>query len=300
MIKWSKKARWITLVQVKVGLAFLVLLISTSTSAQETAAFFKQNCASCHTIGGGKLTGPDLKGVLERKDREWLQKFIVNPQSVMDSGDAYAQALLEEARGVVMPTVVGMNAEQAGFLLDLIEAESALEESQFKGVQISNEPFTQKDIDTGFDIFTGRQQLKNGGPACFSCHNIPGVGMLGGGSLYKQKGADDKQKADLTKVYERLQGRTVLSTWLMSPATPTMMSVFKDAGLEKNEIHALVALFEDTAKQGEVSQAGAQLTFALLGTALAVLLLLLFDVVWSGRFVAVRRPLVDSEKIVRP
>jgi cytochrome c2 len=32
--------------------------------AQEAADFFRQNCANCHTIGDGRLTGPDLKGVL--------------------------------------------------------------------------------------------------------------------------------------------------------------------------------------------------------------------------------------------
>ncbi|MCF6285158.1 MAG: cytochrome c [Candidatus Hydrogenedentes bacterium] len=267
-----------------------VLLACASVQAQETAAYFKQNCMSCHTIGGGKLTGPDLKGVTERKDREWLTSFIVNPKAKVDSGDAYALQLLDEARGVVMPTIAGIDAEQAGFLLDLIEAESALEESQFKGIQISNEPFTQKDIDTGLAIFTGRQSLKNGGPACFSCHNAPGVGVLGGGRL-------DPVKADLTKVYERLQGRTVLSTWLMSPATPTMQSIFKNASLEKDEIYSLVAYFENSAQHGEVGQASAQLTFALFGIVGAALALVLFDVIWNGRFVAVRRPLVDSEKL---
>lgn len=267
-----------------------VLVAYSSVEAQETAAYFKQNCMSCHTIGGGRLTGPDLKDVTKRKDREWLQSYIVNPKAKIDAGDAYVLKLLDEARGVVMPTIAGMDAEQAGYLLDLIEAESALEESQFKGVQISNEPFTQKDIDEGLAIFTGRQPLKNGGPPCFSCHYAPGIGSLGGGRL-------DPVKADLTKVYERLQGRTVLSTWLMSPATPTMQSVFKDAPLDKDEIHALVAYFEDSARHGEVGQASAQLTFALFGIVGAALVLVLFDVIWNGRFVAVRRPLVDSEKL---
>lgn len=278
-----------------VGLSRLTLVLGmilahSTAQAQETAAYFKQNCASCHTIGGGRLTGPDLKGVTERKDREWLQSYIVNPQAKIDSGDAYALQLLDEARGVVMPTIAGMDAAQAGYLLELIEAESALEESQFKGIQISNEPFTQKDIDAGLALFTGRRALKNGGAACFSCHFVPGVGFLGGGRL-------DPVKADLTKVYERLQGRTILSTWLMSPATPTMSSVFRSAALEQDEIHALVALFEDSARHGETSPAAAQLSFSLLGIVGAALVLVLFDVVWKGRFVAVRRPLVDSERL---
>lgn len=261
-----------------------------TAQAQETADYFRQNCASCHTIGGGRLTGPDLKNVTERQEREWLRTYILNPQAKMDSGDAYSLQLLEEARGVVMPAVVGMTLEQADYLLDLIEAESALEESQFKGLQISSEPFTQADIDRGFAIFTGRQKLTNGGPACYSCHTIPGIWGLGGGHL-------DPKLADLTRVYERLQGRTVLSAWLMAPATPIMQSVFGDAALESNEIHALVALFENRAQMGEAKPSVSQLAFALLGVAGAVLVLVVFDLVWKGRFVAVRRPLVESERL---
>src|SRR5690606_2738460 len=47
----------------------------------EPAADFKQNCMSCHTVGGGRLVGPDLKDVTERKDREWLTRFILDPKS---------------------------------------------------------------------------------------------------------------------------------------------------------------------------------------------------------------------------
>ena len=71
--------------------------------AQETAAYFKANCASCHTIGGGRLTGPDLKDVVKRageagKDRDWLITYIQDPQRMINSGDPYATRLLQEAR----------------------------------------------------------------------------------------------------------------------------------------------------------------------------------------------------------
>ena len=78
-------------------LAFVVgtLWPSATVEAQETADYFRQNCASCHTIGGGRLTGPDLKNVWERQDEEWLRSFILNPQAKLDSGDAYALQLLD-------------------------------------------------------------------------------------------------------------------------------------------------------------------------------------------------------------
>ena len=57
------------------ALSALLLWGSEITWAQDTAAFFKQNCTSCHTIGGGRLTGPDLKDVTTRKDRAWFVQF---------------------------------------------------------------------------------------------------------------------------------------------------------------------------------------------------------------------------------
>src|SRR5690606_36048558 len=35
----------------------LLLLLPAIAAAQDAADFFRQNCVSCHTIGGGRLTG---------------------------------------------------------------------------------------------------------------------------------------------------------------------------------------------------------------------------------------------------
>ena len=94
----------------------LLLLLGMGTGAawaQDRVDDFRLNCTSCHTIGGGRLVGPDLHNVGERKDRAWLARFIVDPQGVIDSGDAYAMKLLEEARGVKMTAVPGMTLDRA-------------------------------------------------------------------------------------------------------------------------------------------------------------------------------------------
>ena len=119
----------------------LYCLLPGILPAQETADYFRQNCMSCHTIGGGRLTGPDLKNVHERADQDWLMRFIRNPRGMIESGDAYAQQIYEDSRRVMMPVVAGMNEDRARALLNLIVAESGLEESQFKGLQISDRPF---------------------------------------------------------------------------------------------------------------------------------------------------------------
>jgi cytochrome c2 len=42
----------------------------------EAAATFNGRCTACHTYGKGIKVGPDLKGVTERRKRDWLLKFI--------------------------------------------------------------------------------------------------------------------------------------------------------------------------------------------------------------------------------
>lgn len=41
--------------------------------------FTQKGCNGCHKIGGGKLVGPDLKGVTARRDKQWLAKMILRP-----------------------------------------------------------------------------------------------------------------------------------------------------------------------------------------------------------------------------
>ncbi len=263
------------------GLALLVLSVH-SAGAQEAAETFRQTCMSCHTIGGGRLVGPDLKNVEERQDREWLAKFILDPKGTMDSGDPYALKLREEAGGALMPPVPGMTSKRAEALLDLIAAESALETSQFAGLDLGDEPFTALDIRRGEEIFVGYRKLVNGGPACLSCHTVGDLPQLSGGTL----------GPDLTRVFERLQGRKNLASWLLAPATETMLPVFAGRAMTQEEIVPLVAFFEDVAQQRREDTGSARLLFLLLGLGGAAFGFVLADGLWRRRFRGVRRQLV--------
>ncbi|MBI4906579.1 MAG: cytochrome c [Acidobacteria bacterium] len=269
----------------RIGICCGVLLAAACRAwGQEPADFFRENCTSCHTIGGGRLTGPDLKGVQDRKEREWLVRFLSNPQAMLDSGDPYAQKLQQEARGVVMPAISGMNRNRAESLLNLIAAESKLEKSQFIGLQITDRPFTSAEIAQGKTVFLGIQHLVKGGPSCVSCHTARDLGGLGGGKL----------GPDLTLVFERLEGRKQLAAWLTAPPGPTMSPIFKRHALQSEEILPLVAFLEDEAKKGGEDQSAAPLTFLLLGLGGAAFSLVMFDSAWKARFRAVRKPLVLS------
>ena len=50
---------------------------------------------SCHTIGGGKLVGPDLKGVTERRKEDWLRKWLKNPDAMLQT-DPIAKEMLKQ------------------------------------------------------------------------------------------------------------------------------------------------------------------------------------------------------------
>jgi mono/diheme cytochrome c family protein len=271
-----------------VALALSLGLVPPNGRAQQAADFFQQNCLSCHTIGGGRLTGPDLKDVSQRKDRSWLERFIQNPQALLNSGDPYAVQLHQEARGVVMPTIPGLTPQMATWLLDLIEEESQLPKSRFAGITISDRPFTPADVTLGMELFQGTRKLTGNGPSCISCHTLGTLEGLGGGKL----------APDLTMVYERLGGRKAVGAWLSAPATPTMQALFKNSQLQPEEILPLLSLFEDAARRSPYATAGSgpQFNFFLAGFVGVCVALAIMGWVWRGRFRNVRRSLVSGAR----
>lgn len=271
----------------------LVVLLMTSSAltaarqepvSEETLEYFQVNCASCHTIGGGRLAGPDLKGVSERREFDWLTSFIQDPAAVIQSGDPYALELLSTANGVVMPTIPGLDRARAQKLIEMIRSESALEKSRFAGLQLPERPLTEADVARGWDYFLGAERFQNGGPPCASCHTMAGIGGLGGGLL----------GPDLSAAYGRLEGRKALGAWLASPPSPVMQPVFKGHALESEEILALVAAMKGAAESGAGAAESRRLPFILVSIGLAALLMVLCDLAWKTRFRSVRRALVEN------
>ena len=64
-------------------------------------ALFNANCAACHNLDR-KMTGPALRGVSAKYDKEWLYKWIKNSSALIKSGDAKAIAIYEEYNKSVM------------------------------------------------------------------------------------------------------------------------------------------------------------------------------------------------------
>lgn len=105
-------------------LGLLLLSLSFSVKAQDGEALFKQNCTACHSIGGGKLVGPDLKGVTERRKEEWLIKFIRSSQSLVKAGDKEAIALLKEYNQIPMPDHTVFSDEQIKSIITYLSKQS--------------------------------------------------------------------------------------------------------------------------------------------------------------------------------
>lgn len=105
-------------------LLFLTLIVLTpafynSSNAQE-GKDLSTVCMACHTIGGGKLIGPDLKGITERRDEAWLIKFIQNSQAMVQAGDPDAVAIFQEYNNIPMPPN-NLTDDQVRSLLSYIE-----------------------------------------------------------------------------------------------------------------------------------------------------------------------------------
>ena len=84
-------------------LTFLFTFPLNSFSQNDDGAqIFKTNCISCHTIGGGRLIGPDLEGITKKRKTDWLKKWINSSSDLIASGDADAIAIFEEYNKVAM------------------------------------------------------------------------------------------------------------------------------------------------------------------------------------------------------
>ena len=266
--------------------AFLLLSPGAPARAQDTEAFFNQYCAACHTIGGGRLIGPDLKNVTDRQDRFWLQMFVLDPEDVVGLGDPYAKRIVEEAGGIVMPHISEVTPQIAEALLDFIEAKSRADGAAAPDDETAYRSLTPEEVERGRRFFLGAATLSSGAAPCFSCHTTQGAGAPGGGRF----------GPDLSQVFERLEGRKALGAWLAAPPTPTMRASYVSGALTPAEVSALVAFLEAEAAAGGSATWRSVLQLLLFGASGMAIALVAVGCVWRRRFRAVRRPLVDESR----
>ena len=105
-------------------LTVVALLFQMHAYAQNDGELlYKSYCMACHTIGSGRLVGPDLIGVNEKYEEGWLISFIQSSQTMVKAGDEKAVKVFNEYM-VPMPDQP-LNDEQTKVLLNYIQTQSA-------------------------------------------------------------------------------------------------------------------------------------------------------------------------------
>jgi mono/diheme cytochrome c family protein len=88
---------------------------------------FRTRCATCHGVGatdGFVRQGPDLLGVVERRDPAWLARWIREPDAMLAEKDPLASELLAAWRNVPMPNM-RLEVDDVEAVLEYLRDESA-------------------------------------------------------------------------------------------------------------------------------------------------------------------------------
>lgn len=296
----ARAARWLRA-------AFLTLMILLGPLTRAEAApesqsgtpgetVFQQKCAACHTIGGGKLVGPDLQGTTARREADWLKRMIAAPDKLLASGDPLANQLLKEYNNIPMPNL-GLTAREVEELMAFLATrdDGAAPAATAPGSATSTVPASSStaavlaltgSADAGQRIFDGAARLQNGGMSCIACHSAEGVGPLGGGTL----------GPDLTQVQTRY-GREGLAAALGSLPYPSMLSIFADKPLTPAEQADLLAFFAATSQQGEPSTRQNLLITVGVGSGLAGTLFLGITFFWPRQRLSIAQRLRKNGKL---
>ena len=250
-----------------------ILILSGPVQAQDAEQgreTFQTLCAACHTIGGGRLVGPDLQGVAERRSEQWIIDFVQHSQALVQAGDADAVALFEEYNRVPMPDQA-LSADEIRGVLAHIGSSAGTEAAVAAPATLP--AATDEQVALGRDLFQGKARLAGGGPPCMSCHDVRSEGVVGGGAL----------AIGLTDAVTRLTLPGVGAV-LRNPPFPVMQRAYADRPLTDEEVTALVGFLHRADAEQELYQARAYgMQFLLAGITGAVVLLGLYTLIWRRR-----------------
>ncbi len=266
----------------KTTVVIAIFFISTITlQAQNGEQIFKNSCAACHTVGGGKRVGPDLVGMSTKRSEAWLIKWIKSSQTLIESGDPDAIAAFEAYNKVPMPDQ-NLSDVEIKEVIDYINTKSSAAEVPVAATAAISEPqepikssdiASEEEILLGQHIFEGNKRLANGGAACIFCHNLNTDRIIPGGLLAK----------DLTTVYTRMGGDAGLTGILNAPPFPAMTEAYKNKPMTESEIYAVVSFLNKVEKESTTQTATATnplLKYGFIGFAMWVGIVFL---VWFRR-----------------
>lgn len=202
------------------------------------AAAYAMKCMGCHTIGGGVLTGPDLKNAA-----------TYPRQTVLDG--------IKRMEKNVGPISEGDLAMLADFLL--APDASARIDAHRQQVQMREAAsMAPPNAELGRALFTGRTAFANGGAACAACHQADGRG----GNL----------AVSLEDSFTRL-GAQPLQATTEAPGFPVMRAIYTPRPVSKQEALHIVKYLEEISKN-PVAPVNLPMHLAGIGGTALVLVLL--------------------------
>lgn len=177
--------------------------------ADLAAQLYTLKCAGCHTVGGGALSGPDLKPT-----QTWPHDNLVS-----------AIQRMEKNVGPLKQEEVEQLTE---FLLSADAASRLVEERKRIRLQQAAK-LKPASAAMGEALFFGRQPLSNGGLSCASCHAVAGRG----GNL----------ASDLTGSFAKL-GEVPLGSTIENATFPLMQVAYANCPVTTQETVHLVKYLE--------------------------------------------------------
>ncbi len=242
-------------------LFMFLLFVSTITTAQDGKALFDTKCKSCHNIGGGKLVGPDLKGINAKHSQEWLINFTKNSTALIASGDKAAKAIFDEFGKMPMMAFDMPDADITAIFTHVKSLSSANTTEKKKNI-IAPPPAPTGNAENGAKLFDGSVSFNTGGAACNACHS---AGAFPGGTLAK----------DLTK------SGAAVGAIMNSLPFPAMKAAYQDKKLSNTEIADLTAFLKKAAVDKEEPMPC--LGFPIGGAILFILFMIAITIIWRKR-----------------
>ncbi len=164
------------------------------------AQSYAQKCAGCHTVGGGKLTGPDLLPT-----RAWPKSELFDMIQLME------------------PRVGAMSSDEINAYIELLQDSRAgdririAQELASKAVAATLEPASKSE---GQRLYDGTTRLANGGIACITCHRAGAQGGTFG--------------PDLTNLHARM-GKVAMTSAIQQTQYPVMSGTYKNRPVTAQE-----------------------------------------------------------------
>lgn len=252
-------------------------LLIQQVTAQDGAALYK-TCAACHTIGGGKTVGPDLKGITKRRTNDWLVQFIQSSGKLIKAGDPDAVAVFKQFNNIPMPDNA-LTVDQINKILAHIDGGSggaaidpkqAALQHKVDSMLKANSPL---DILAGKELFNGERRFENGGASCTSCHN----------ATYNNSGKGGILAKDLTKAYSRLGGFAGIKGIIASAPFPSMLATYKNHPVTEIENAQLQLFLKNTDEQNPIQPLVEKAWFLHAAMVVGLVILLAITGLWFRR-----------------